>query len=328
MKPVRRPTLDEIVAAQERLAGVVMHSPLLRLAPDDAPGSAEPRVWLKLENLQPIGSYKLRCAGNALALADPDELARGVYTASAGNWAQGQAFWAGRMGVECTILVPEHAPATKVAAIERLGGRVVRLPFDAWWQVIIDHHHEGSEGAFIHPVASTEVVAGNGTLGLEILEDLPTVATIVVPYGGGALSTGVAAAVKAKRDDVRVFAAEVETAAPLSASFAAGAPATIQHVPSFVDGIGGRSVLAELWPLARDLLDGSLVVSVAQAADAVRRMVHGNRVVAEGAGAVSVAAALDPANRKRLGDGDIVCVVSGGNIDADKLAIILGGGVP
>ena len=314
------PSLDDVRAARERLRGAALRTPLVRLNVDDLPGE----IWLKLENLQPIGSFKLRGAANAMRLAGPERLARGVYTASAGNMAQGVAWSARQIGVPATIVVPEHAPATKVAAIERLGGQVIKVPFDRWWQAILDHEYPGLSGLFVHPVSDPAVMAGNGTIALEILEDLPEVDTVLIPYGGGGLACGIAAGIRALAPRVRVLACEVETAAPLAASLAAGAPQTIDYQPSFVDGIGGKSVLAEMWPLASQLLDGSRVVPLAAVADAVRLLAERNRVIAEGAGAVALAAALAGAGA----GGRVVCIVSGGNLDAAKLAAILRGEMP
>ncbi len=315
------PTLAEIRAARQRIAHVALRTPLLRLNVD---GPAE--IWLKLENLQPIGSFKLRGATNAMRLLPRERLDRGVYTASAGNMAQGVAWSARLLGVSCDVVVPDHAPRTKLAAVERLGARTTKLPFNDWWRVLVEHVYEPlRDSAFIHPVSDPAVIAGNGTIGLEILEDLPDVATIVVPYGGGGLSCGIAAAVHALRPDVNVYAAEVDTAAPLAASLAAGRPlADVPYATSFVDGIGGRSVLAEMWPLASTLLAGSLVSSPADVAAAVRLVAKRARVIAEGAGAAAVAAAVDG----RAGGGKVVCIVSGGNIDLAKLAVILQGGTP
>lgn len=318
--PIDSIPLDAIQAARGRLDPAVARIPLVRLNVDDAPGE----IYLKLENLQPIGSFKLRGASNAMALADPDALADGVYTASAGNMAQGLAFVARLRGVPCSVVVPDTAPQTKLAAIERLGGRTVKVPFDAWWNVLLDHHFDGLSGTFIHPVCDPNVIAGNGTIGLEILEDLPDVDAVIVPYGGGGLSCGIGSAIKAIRPTAKVYACEVETAAPLSASLAAGRPTEIEYTPSFVDGIGGKSLMPELWDLARNLLDGSLVMTLRDVADALKLLVERNRVVAEGAGATSVAAAL----AGKAGTGKIVCVISGGNIDAAKVATILRGEIP
>jgi len=314
------PSLAEIRAARERVAGVAIRTPLVRLNVEDAPAE----IHLKLENLQPIGSFKLRGAGNAMAMAGEAALARGVCTASAGNMAQGVAWCARRRQVPCTVVMPDHAPRTKQAAVERLGARAIKVPFDVWWQTLVDRRHPGVEGVFIHPVSDRAVMAGNGTIGLEILEDLPDVDAVVIPFGGGGLSCGIASAVRALRPQAKVYACEVETAAPLHAALQAGAPAPIEYRPSFVDGIGGKGVLAEMWPLARRLLDGSLVVPLDAVASAIRTLAERNRVVAEGAGATPVAAALSG----RAGGGKVVCVVSGGNIDLATLALILQGGVP
>jgi threonine dehydratase len=288
---------------------------LLRL---DADSPAE--IHLKLECLQPIGSFKLRGASNAMALASAETLARGVWTASAGNMAQGVAWEARRLGIPCTVVVPETAPRAKLSAIERLGARIIAVPFERWWRVILDHAFPGMEGLLIHPVADPAVIAGNGTIGLEILEDLPEVDAVLVPYGGGGLSCGIASALRDVRPAARVFACEVESAAPLAASLSAGRPVVVDHTPSFVDGIGGASVLPEMWPLAKELLSGSLVVSVSETAAAIRLLVARARIVAEGAGATPVAAAVSD----RAPSGKIACIVSGGNIDASVLAAILG----
>ncbi len=320
MRTIEPPSLDDIRAARTRIAGSAIRTPLVRLNLDGAPAE----IWLKLENLQPIGSFKLRGAANAMSLLSSESLERGVYTASAGNMAQGVAWNARRLGVACTVVVPEHAPRTKLAAVERLGATIVRVPFDAWWQVIVDHDRPGIEGTFIHPVSDTAVIAGNGTIGLDILEDLEDVDTVLVPYGGGGLSCGIASAIRPLRPAVRILACEVDTAAPFAAALAAGGPLRIDYRPSFVDGIGSAGVLEEMWPLVSRLLDGSCTVSVAETAAAVGILVERNRVVAEGAGATPVAVALSG----KAGPGKVVCVVSGGNIDGAKLATILTGGVP
>ena len=232
MKPLEPIPVEAIREARDRIADLALRTPLVRLNVDDAPAE----IYLKLENLQPIGSFKVRGAGNALRLAAKGELADGVYTASAGNMAQGVAYVARELGVPCRVVVPDHAPQAKLAAIERLGAEIVKVPFDAWWRVIVTHEFDGLPGRFIHPVSDPGVVAGNGTIGLEILDDLPDVDTIVVPYGGGGLRCGLAAAAKAIKPGIKVYAAEVETAAPLAASLAAGEPREVDYNPTFVDG--------------------------------------------------------------------------------------------
>jgi threonine dehydratase len=308
--------LADIQAARERIVGAAIRTPLVRLNVADAPAD----IYLKLENLQPIGAFKIRGAWNAIALADPDRLASGVYTASAGNMAQGVAWSAQRLGVPCTVIAPDHAPETKLAAIARLGGTVIKIPFADWFQVLVTREFPGVTGFFIHPVSDPPVLAGNGTIGLEILEDLPDVDTILVPFGGGGLSSGIASAIRALKPSVRVLACEVESAAPLAPSLAAGAPQTVSYTPSFVDGIGSASILPEMWPLVSRLLDGSIVMSLADVSSAVRLLVERNRVIAEGAGATPVAAALSG----KAGGGKIVCIVSGGNIDLAVLRAIIG----
>jgi threonine dehydratase len=315
---LRPPSLEEIQAARERLRGVAVRTPLVRWV--GGPGE----IWLKLEVLQPIGSFKIRGARNAIATAPPEALERGVLTASAGNMAQGVAWCARAIGVPCTVIVPDHAPAAKLAAIERLGAAIIKVPFPRWWRVLEERRFEDVPGHFVHPVSDPAVIAGNASIGLEIAEDLPGVELVLVPFGGGGLSCGIASALRHVAPSARVMAVEPETAAPLAASFAAGEPREVDYRPSFVDGAGGRAVLPEMWPLARDMLGGSVVVSLAETAEAVRLLVERGRVVAEGAGALAVAAA-----RSGRTDGDpVVCVVSGGNIDSSRLTTILSGGVP
>jgi threonine dehydratase len=309
--------LAEIRAARARLAGSAIRTPLVRLNVFDAPAE----IYLKLENLQPIGSFKIRGAANAIALATQEQLAKGVYTASAGNMAQGVAWNARRLGIPCTVIVPDHAPETKLAAITRLGGKLIKVPFDDWWQIIVTHQFPGVEGFFVHPVSDPAVMAGNGTIGLEILEDLPDVEAIVIPYGGGGLSSGIASAIRALKPDTKVFACEVDGAAPLAPSLAAGAPQTVKYTPSFVDGIGSGSVLPDMWPLVSRLLDGSLVMSLAEVDAALQLLAERNRVIAEGAGATALAAALSG----KAGTGKVVCVISGGNIDLSKFCAIVSG---
>ena len=314
--------LADIRTARERIAGAAIRTPLVRL---ETTGTAA-EVWLKLECLQPIGSFKIRGAANAMALADPAALARGVYTGSAGNMAQGVAYEARRRGIPCRVMVPDTAPAAKLDAIARLGATAVPVPFAEWWRVLRDHGQPGEEGFFVHPVSDPAVIAGNGTIGLEIAEELPEVRAVVVPFGGGGLSCGVATALRALRPEARVFAAEVETAAPLAASLRAGRPVEVEHTRSFVDGIGAAGLLPGMWPLCRALLAGSRVVSLEDVRGAIRLLVERAHVVAEGAGGAAVAAGLG-----RLpgdGDGPVVAVVSGGNIDARVLAAILEGRSP
>jgi len=241
-----------------------------------------------------------------------------VYTASAGNMAQGVAWGARALGVPCTVVVPDSAPKTKLEAVTRMGARIVALPYDEWWQTLVDNGKPGIEGTFIHPVADRAVMAGNGTVGLEIAEDLPDVDAVLVPFGGGGLVTGIAAATRSLVPRAKVYACEVDTATPLTTSLAAGEPVVVDRQPSFVDGIGGRGVLPEMWPLVRTL-DGALVATLAEVASAVRLLVERVRIVAEGAGATPVAAALAGGG----GGGKVVCVVSGGNLDLQTLIDLL-----
>ena len=314
MQRIEPPTFDDVRAARARIAGSAIRTPLVRL-PVDAPVE----IYLKLESLQPIGSFKLRGATNAIRSLPRGTLANGVYTASAGNMAQGVAWGARELGVPCTVVMPESAPRTKIEAVERLGAKIVSLPYDEWWRTLADHGRPGIPGTFIHPVANPAVMAGNGTIGLEIGEDLPDADAILVPFGGGGLITGIATAAKAARPGVRVYACEVSTSTPFTAALAADGPVVVDRTPSFVDGIGGRGVLPEMWPLLRPIVDGALVAPLEDVAAALRTLVERARVVAEGAGATPVACAL-----RRPPEGQrIVCVVSGGNVDTKTLVDLL-----
>jgi threonine dehydratase len=307
--------LAAIEAARERIADVAVRTPLVRLRIDDAPAE----IYLKLETLQPINSFKIRGAANAIRSAPPDTLSQGLLTASAGNMAQGVAWVARELGLPATIAVPEHAPEAKIAAIKRLGGRVLPLPYEDWWQAILASRIEGVDGLFVHPVQDEGVMAGNGTIGLEILEDLPDPDAVVIPFGGGGLTVGIASAVKALSPETKIYTAEPETGAAFSAAFAAGEPVEIPYEASFVDGSGSRRVLDTMWPRLQPLVDGAFAVPIADAADAVRVLAERIRVIAEGAGALAPAAAL----AGRAGTGKVVCIVSGGNINLAKLAEIL-----
>jgi threonine dehydratase len=318
MNPV---SLDEIEQARERIAESTLRSPLVHLGVDDTPAA----IYLKLENLQPTGSFKARGAGNAIALLSSQERDKGVYTCSAGNMAQALAWHARRNRIPCTVVVPDTAPETKLAAIKRFDAKVIKLPWDDFWQIATTHHYAALEGSvFIHPFADRRMIAANGTIGLEILEDLPNVDSVVIPFGGGGLATGIATAIKGRKQNTRIYACETETAAPLAASFAAGSAQTIKRIPSFVDGIGAENVLSEMWELVQPLLDGSIVVSLHEIVSAIGLLFERNRIIAEGAGAASVAAALTG----KAGTGRVVCVVSGGNIDLSKLVKILHGEIP
>jgi threonine dehydratase len=309
-------TIDDIRAAQDRIASSVVRTPLIKLDVD-----APSEIFLKLETLQPIGSFKLRGAMNAIRSLPPDALSRGVYTASAGNMAQGVAWGARALGIPCTVVMPDSAPRTKIDAVRRLGARIVSLSYVDWWQTLVDHGRAGIDGAFIHPVADRSVIAGNGTVGVEIVEDLPNVDAVLIPFGGGGLATGIATAVRALAPNAKLFGCEVATATPLTAALAEKGPVTVERTASFVDGIGGRGVLPDMWPLVSALLDGALVSSLAEVGSAVRVLVERARIVAEGAGATPVAAAL----AGRGGGGRVVCVVSGGNIDTRTLIELLSG---
>lgn len=313
-------SVESILAARERIAGIAIRTPLVRYHGHDSKAD----IYLKLENLQPIGSFKLRGAANSMAIAGADALSGGVYTASAGNMAQGVAWCAREFGVKCRVVIPDTAPKAKTDAIERLGGQVVKVSFDEWWKTLVNRGHPDMDGFFVHPFADAGVIAGNATIGLEIFGDLADVDAIVVPYGGGGLSCGIASAAAAISPRTKIYAVEAETAAPLAASFKLNAPATIIRTPTFIDGMGSAAIFEEMWPLVQSLLAGSIVVSVAQVADAVKTLAEGCQIIAEGAGAAALAAARSGA----LDGKKVVCIVSGGNIDLNILGKILQGEVP
>jgi threonine dehydratase len=310
------PSLAEINDARRMIAGSAIRTPLVRLNLQDAPAE----IYLKLENLQPIGSFKIRGATNAIAHLTSETLSRGVLTASAGNMAQGVAWQARELGIPCTVVAPETAPETKTKAIERLGARVIKVPFEEWWSAFETRSFPGVEATFIHAFDDLNVMAGNGTIALEIIEDLPEVDAVVVPWGGGGLTCGIAVAMRALNSKCRIYAAEVATAAPLVALLAAGSPQTVDYQPSFVDGIGARVVFPQMLERAQQLIDGSLVAELDQVASAIQLMAERNRIIAEGAGACALACAM----AGKAGSGKVVCIVSGGNINFASLCEILG----
>ena len=307
------PLIDD---ARRHVYEAAIRTPLVRLNYD---GPSD--IYLKLECLQPIGSFKIRGAYNAVRLLpellQEDERRRGVWTVSAGNAAQGVALAARKVGVPCKILMIDAAPAAKFDAVRRLGGEVVKASYDQCWQALADRAHPAMTGAFIHPFEDDAFIAGNASAGLEILEDLPDVDCVVAGFGGGGLSCGIAAALKARGHKAKVFAAEPETAAPLARSLAAGSPQSFPNwKASFVDGCGGKSVFPRMWDLAHHLLAGSIVCTLEEIRRAMRIVAERNRVISEGAGACAVAAGLSG----KCGSGKIVCVVSGGNIDLTKFS--------
>jgi len=313
------PTLESILDARRAISGSAIRTPLVRLYADDDRHGDSREIYLKLENLQPIGSFKIRGATNAISRIPPELLQRGVLTASAGNMAQGVAWKARDLGINCTVIAPDHAPLAKLEAVERLGAKTIKVSFEEWWGTFERRSYPGIDGVYIHAFDDLNVMAGNGTIGLEIVEDLPDVDAVVVPWGGGGLACGIAAAICSLRPECKVYAAEVETGAPLAASLRAGSPQTIDYRASFVDGIGSKAVFPDMFDRARALIEGSLVASLDEVRSAIRLLAVRNRIIAEGAGACSVACAL----AGKAGAGKVVCIVSGGNIDLTKLCEII-----
>jgi len=310
----------DVAAARGNIRGFALRTPLLELAAD-VPGT---RIFLKLENLQPLGSFKIRAALNALKTMDRERLRHGVLTASAGNFGLGLVFAAREMGIPATVVVPDGSAKTKAEALAELGAKVIRLPFDEWWKVLTGRGFAGADGVFVHPVAESAVIAGNATIGAEILEDQPEIDTVVVPFAGGGLACGIGSVMRRLNPGVRMIVAESEAARPAAAALANGRPTRVPHVQSFVDGMGSTTVLEEMWPLVRRMVDQAACASFAQLSDAIRLLARRHHVIAEAAGAASVAVAL----AGQCGRGNIVCIVSGGNIDAPKLSAILNGQSP
>jgi len=310
-------TLDEMHAARERIRTTILRTPLVRLRYSDR----GPAVYLKLENLQPINAFKLRGAANAVALLSPADRARGVWTISAGNAGQGVASAAREAGIPCTVVVIETAPETKVERMRALGARLVKAPFDACWRAMEAREFPGVEGVFVHPFDDHDFIAGNASIGLEIVEDLPDVECVIAAIGGGGLISGIGYALRAVKPGVRILGAEPETAAPGALSFEKKSPQQFNGwAASFVDGAGGKSIFPRMWERLRDVVDGSIVVTLDETRQAMRLVAEKLRVIAEGAGALAVAAATSG----RAGDGPIVAVVSGGNIDLSKFAELTG----
>lgn len=312
--------LADIESARKRLEGIAVRTPVVRC--DAAPAGKQ--LHLKLENLQPVGSFKLRPIGNAVLSRPPAALANGIYTASSGNGALAVAWMAKRVGTVATAVVPEGVPEAKLEHLRRLDARIVTLPFAQWWESITSGQHKGRHGLYIDAVRDPDAVAGNGTVGFEILEALDELDAIFVPFGGGGLACGIARVVRALRPSVKVIACELETACPFTSALKAGGPVSGTFDSGFISGVGFGSILPEMWPLASQTIDGTITVSLKEVAAAIKSIAERNRVVAEGAGAIPVAAALSA----RYEYERVCAVVSGGNLDKDVLIKILRGEIP
>ena len=313
VEPVRPISLAEIEQARKNVAGTVFRTPLVRL---DL-GRDRPDIYLKLENLQPTNAYKIRGATNAVARLTDEERSRGVWTISAGNAGQGVAYAARKAGIPCSVVAIETAPQTKLDRMRAFGAEIIPVSYEQAWNAAEAHDYEGLDGTFIHPFDNQNFIAGHGTMGLEIVEDLPDVRTVIAAIGGGGLITGVGSAVKALRPDVRVVGAEPETASPYAYSLEQGGPSKFpQWQASFVDGAGGQSVTERMWQRMQAVVDGTITVTLDQTREAMRLIAEKTRTISEGAGALALAAALTG----KAGEGPIVCVVSGGNIDLVKFS--------
>ena len=309
--PVRPISLVDIEAARQRIAGTVLRTPLVRF---------DERIFLKLENLQPTNAYKIRGGANAVAALSDEERAKGVWTISAGNAGQGVAYAARQFGIPCTVVAIETAPQTKLDRMRALGATIVPVSYDQAWVAAETHRFEGLDATFVHPFDNQEFIAGHGVMGLEIVEDCPDVGTVVCAIGGGGLITGVGSAIKAVRPDAKVLGAEPETAAPYALSLREGTPQKFTDwQASFVDGAGGKSVTERMWERMQAVVDGTITVTLDQTRNAMRLIAEKSRTIAEGAGGLSLAAALSEPSLQ----GPIVCVVSGGNIDLDKFAELI-----
>ena len=314
MRPIE---LAEIEAARARIAGTILRTPLVKL--ELGPGF--PDIRLKLENLQPINAYKLRGAANAVAMLSDAERRRGVWTISAGNAGQGVAYAARAAGIPSTVVAIETAPTAKLERMKALGAKLVPVPYARAWQALDERAYPGVEGTFVHPFDDHNFIAGHGTMGLEILEDAPDSSAVICAVGGGGLLAGVGSAIKAIESGIKIFGAEPETAAPLACSLAAGSPQPFpEWQASFVDGAGGQSLFPRMWERLEPVVDGCIVVSLEETRRAMKLMAEKSRVIAEGAGALALAAALTG----KAGKGPIIAVVSGGNIDLKTFCDILG----
>jgi threonine dehydratase len=318
---MREIPLAAIEEARRTIYDAAVRTPLVRLDFPHAGGASDTEIYLKLEALQPVGSFKIRGAWNAVRSLAPEQLRQGVWTVSAGNAAQGVAFAARLAGAPCSVMVMDTAPQTKIDAIEQLGAQIVRVTYDEAWTTVERHASGRMAGTFVHPFDDDHFIAGNGTAGLEILDDLPDVDAVIAPLGGGGLLAGIGAVMRARTPTVKVFAAEPETAAPFATSLARGEASYFDGwTASFVDGAGGKSVLPTMWPLLQRVVDASIVVTLDQARAAMRRTAERVHVIAEGAASCAVAAALSG----HAGNGKIVAVVSGGNIDLSRFATLVG----
>jgi threonine dehydratase len=316
LKPVRPIELSEIREARERIAKTIVRTPLIRLEL----GSGFPDIRLKLENLQPINAYKLRGAANAVALLSEEERKSGVWTISAGNAGQGVAYAAREAGVPCSVVVVETAPKSKLERMKALGAKLIPVPYEVAWKALDERSFPEAEGTFIHPFDDDNFVAGHATMGLEILEDVPDAAAVIASIGGGGLITGVGSAIKALKPEIKIFGVEPETAAPAALSFEKGSPQTFPNWrASFVDGAGGQSMFPRMWERMKPVVDNCFVVTLEETKNAMRLMAEKARVVAEGAGALPLAAALSG----KAGEGPIVAIVSGGNIDLNKFCELI-----
>ena len=316
LEPVRPIQLSEIREARKRIAQTIVRTPLIRLEL----GPDFPDIRLKLESLQPINAYKLRGAGNSVALLSEEQRRRGVWTISAGNAGQGVAYAAREAGVPCAVVVVETAPKSKLERMKALGAKLIPVPYDVAWQALEERSFPGAEGTFVHPFDDDNFIAGHGTMGLEILEDAPDAATVIASIGGGGLITGVGSAIKALKPETKVFGVEPETAAPAALSFEKGSPQAFTNwKASFVDGAGGQSMFPRMWERMKPVVDGYIVVSLDETKKAMRLLAEKARIIAEGAGALPVAAAVTG----KAGKGPIVAIVSGGNIDLNKFCELI-----
>ncbi len=319
MTTLQLPDLASIDAARQRIDDFVIRSPLIRLNTC----LSDREIYLKLENLQPSGSFKIRAAASAIRALPSDQLSLGVVTTSTGNFGRALATVAKKMGVDCTAIVPNTSSQSKVNALRDVGAQVEIVPFNDWWTMLATRTAKGLTGVFISPVAEQTVVEGNGTIALEILEDLPDVESVYVPCGGGGLVSGIASVLRVRHPEAKIVACETDTSRPFAAAFSQNQPVMVEHTPSFVDGIGGRAVLEAMWPMVKQAVNSCAVSSLHEVADAIRLLAIDHHVIAEGAGAVPVAAALSDGR-----SGKTVCIVSGGNLAEEKLSKILAGEIP
>lgn len=310
------PSLASIEQAAQRLAGIITHTPLIPLVD----GPAEADIFLKPEVLQPIGSFKVRGVGNWSLALSPEDASRGLTTVSAGNTAIAVGYMARRLGVPSRSLVPTSLHRGKREKIESYGTELVEMSMTELMIYMFEERWRDEPYSYLNPWGEPSMIAGHGTIGLEVVEDLPDIDSIFVPVGGGALISGVASALRALKPSVRVYGVQAAVNSALAAAFDAGEPRWIDWHDTIVEGASTPVITHNMYPMLRDLIDDVVLVTEEDVESAMRRLALNNKLVTEGAGAAGVAAALKVPLDDR---GVSVCVVSGGSVEPGVLTRVL-----